>query len=296
MLRKNHLFAGAAVIILAGCTNLDVNAVRGMSTTGGDFNKALHKEYVQLAADEAAEFDWGDVSFFNTKASAAAGGAKVGPQAIADRDIPANAMGGLTSARASLVKALGAGGGAKAPQHAARAQAAFDCWLQEQEENFQPPDIARCRANFDDAMKKLASAMAPKVAAARPAPRRPARPARPKPPPLTQVGPFVVYFDFNKSSLNAEAKAIVANAVTAANIFKAKSVEITGHADRSGTSGYNDELARTRSLTVARALGAGKVRPSIMNITSLGEAKPMVATPDGKRERQNRRVEILIKR
>ncbi len=35
---------------------------------------------------------------------------------------------------------------------AANAQVMFDCWMQEQEENFQPPDIARCRDGFSAAI------------------------------------------------------------------------------------------------------------------------------------------------
>ena len=31
----------------------------------------------------------------------------------------------------------------------------YDCWVQEQEENFQPDDIARCRDGFLAAMEEV---------------------------------------------------------------------------------------------------------------------------------------------
>ncbi|MDA0241582.1 MAG: OmpA family protein, partial [Proteobacteria bacterium] len=129
-MRKNYLLVGGAMLVLAGCTNLDVKSVEMMAPKGGDFNAALQKEYVALAKMEAAEFDWPDVSLFNGKAAAAANGEKVGPQNINDRRLPKDAIPGLSVARSSLVKALESGGPAKAPQHAARAQAMFDCWMQ----------------------------------------------------------------------------------------------------------------------------------------------------------------------
>ena len=52
----------------------------------------------------------------------------------------------LSGARSRLIAAFGAGARKRAPKQAAEAQLRFDCWMQEQEENFQPDDIdAPCR-------------------------------------------------------------------------------------------------------------------------------------------------------
>ena len=248
-----------------------------------------------LAAGEAAEFDWRDVQFFNSRAGMAAAGQNFEAQNIQDRDIPAEARAGMSTARVGLANALKAGGANKSSQHAARAQAMFDCWMQEQEENFQPPDIARCRAEFDKALKALNTAMMPaprRVARAAPRPR----PRRPAPPALKQIGPFVVFFGFNSTPLTNESREVLADMITAYQIFSPKAVDVTGHTDRAGTSAYNTELAKSRALVVARALATGKVRVEALNIDAMGENKTMVATPDGKREGKNRRVEILIRK
>lgn len=47
------------------------------------------------------------------------------------------------------------GGAVFAPAEAATAQAAFDCWMQEQEENFQPRDIGACQNRYLAAMARL---------------------------------------------------------------------------------------------------------------------------------------------
>ena len=49
-------------------------------------------------------------------------------------------MGELSEAPARLMSAFAAGARDMAPMQAANTQAKFDCWMQEQEENFQPAD------------------------------------------------------------------------------------------------------------------------------------------------------------
>ena len=68
--------------------------------------------------------------------------------------------------------ALTAGARDKAPIQAANAQVNFDCWMQEQEENFQPDDIARCRSGFTQALLGAEAAVKPAPMAKAPAPMR----------------------------------------------------------------------------------------------------------------------------
>ena len=265
-----------------------------MAPKGGDFNAALQKEYVMLAKAEAAEYDWSDVGLFNGKASMAARGEKVEPQNIADRNIPKAAVPALSSSRSRLIASLEAGGAVKAPQHAARAQAMFDCWMQEQEENFQPDDIAACRAGFNAAMADLDAAMTPKqMAKPMPAPAKP-MPA-PKPMAMAPVGPFTVYFAHNSAVLDDNAKAVVVEAMAAAKKHKAIRVRLNGFADRSGKSDYNWKLSDRRVNAVADLVVLGVPKKNIVS-GAYGETQTMVQTPDGAREGKNRRVEIMIDR
>src|SRR3546814_9403997 len=87
---------------------------------------------------------------------AAARGETVQPEAISARDLPGNMVGTLSSARARLMAVLADGAAQSDPIQAAEAQVAFDCWMEQQEENFQPDDIAACRDRFEAAMAILA--------------------------------------------------------------------------------------------------------------------------------------------
>jgi outer membrane protein OmpA-like peptidoglycan-associated protein len=71
-------------------------------------------------------------------------------------------------------------------------------------------------------------------------------------------------------------------------------IDITGHADRSGSARYNDRLSRRRANAVKRGLISNGVPEKDIIIYAHGEREPLVPTRDGVREPQNRRVEIAL--
>ena len=172
---------------------------------------------------------------------------------------------------------------------AARAQAMYECWMQEQEENFQPADIAACRAEFEAAMAKVKAAMAP-MAKAEPAPM-------PKPMPAKQPEPpsFMVFFDFDSTTLSGNGKKIIANAVAAVKKDNPKSVVVVGHTDRAGAADYNKKLSMARVEAVVAALKAAGLPSGAKVVTAgYGEESPRIETKDGERAAGNRRVQIVL--
>lgn len=273
------LLAAGTILTLGACAgNWDVDAVGALPDKGNAFQAALHKEYVALARMERDEGDWADASYFNNRATAAAAGTGFGPQAIAERALPAEMVAPMTAARESLVKALAAGTTAK-PAVAARAQAMFDCWMQEQEENFQPEDIAKCKGDFEAALAQLGAA--PMAA---PAPKPVAK--KPAAPELT------VFFAFNSAALSSTGSAVVAEAAAYAGANKGVLVVLKGHADRSGDAKYNLALSERRSAAVAAALTGAGVDASRIVREGHGEYEPAVPTEDGVKNADNRRVTI----
>jgi len=271
----------AGVVMLGACSIAsDIDAVRRMPVKGDAFQQALHAEYVKLATIEDDEGDLDNAEYFNAKAKMVADGKKVDPTAMKERQIPKNAADELEAARIALVAVLRGGGPKKAPAQAALAQAMFDCWMEEQEENNQPKDIALCRNAFDAAMKRAEAALA---AAPAPPAARAAMPA---------AGPYVVYFAFNSAKLDAKAMATVNEAAAAA---KSAKLSISGHADRAGANDYNMRLSLQRANAVAAALVKAGVAKANIAISHHGEEQPAVATEDGKKEPKNRRVEIVVK-
>ena len=134
-----------------------------------------------------------------------------------------------------------------------------------------------------------------------PAPVAQAEPAPPPPEPEPEPEPappvprnFLVFFDFDRSNLTPEALEIVAAAADAATQTGTARIVATGHADRSGPAAYNVGLSQRRADAVRAELVRLGVNDSEIVTQALGETDPLVPTPDGVREPQNRRVEIVL--
>lgn len=285
---KFRLFAVSLLIGgLSACGSSLVDQAQGLKPSGSEFHRHLHSEYVALAKAENDELDFLDADHFAQKAIQAGSGKMVKPDAAASRNIPAATKGAISAAEKRLGTALEGGAADYAPQHAARAQAMFDCWLQEQEENDQPKDIAACRSAFLDAMDLVDAAKPKKEAKAQPAPA-------PKKPPF--LGPFFVYFPFDVANpedpFNEDIFKLIVDTAKKAGDRK---LHITGHTDRAGGNKYNMTLSERRAEGVKAALIKRGLDPNQMRLFHMGEESPAKPTKDGVREDSNRRVEVLFK-
>ncbi len=128
-----------------------------------------------------------------------------------------------------------------------------------------------------------------------PPPPEPAPPPPPPPPPPAAVpGPFIIFFDFDKSNITPEAASILDNAAQAYSTTGQAQVMLAGHADKSGGDDYNVALSQRRA-DAAKAYLVGKGVPeTAVGTEAFGESRPLVETADGVREPQNRRVEITF--
>ena len=117
-------------------------------------------------------------------------------------------------------------------------------------------------------------------------------PPLPPPPPAQQV--FLVFFDFDKFTLTPAAAQVVQQAADYYKSTGSPRLIVTGYTDLSGTQQYNLGLSQRRAETVSAALIRAGVRSDAITATWRGKENPRVPTPDGAREPQNRRVEIVI--
>jgi outer membrane protein OmpA-like peptidoglycan-associated protein len=118
--------------------------------------------------------------------------------------------------------------------------------------------------------------------------------APPPPPPPVSSPSFMVFFDWDRSNLSAQALQTIKQAAAA---FKAKGnarITATGHTDTSGPENYNMALSLRRANAVKDALVREGVPATAIAVIGRGEQGLLVPTPDGVREPQNRRVEIVI--
>lgn len=279
---KKVLLAATAVGLLSACSSArwDVEGVAATPVQGNAFLKSLHKEYVDLAAAERAEYDWRDTEYFLSKARAAANGDLVLPQPVAERELTEEAAATLSAARDALEGRLEGGAREAKPAAAARAQAGFDCWIQEQEEGHQPADIAACRTMYDEAMKASEPAPAP----------------APAPAAAADTGPFLVFFENASARIDATARTVLGAAAKAYGSAAPVVVVIAGHTDTTGGTQINTLLSQRRAEAVADALSMLGVPQRDMALEAYGEEQLMVKTPDNVVEPRNRRVEIVFRK
>ena len=141
-----------------------------------------------------------------------------------------------------------------------------------------------------------------------PAPVEPAKPpvttpAAPDPRDYTDARNFdnpesllskrVVYFDFDKSEVKPEYRAIVAAHATYAGAHTSARITLEGHADERGTREYNLGLGERRGNAVKGVMSAGGARGNQLNVVSYGEERPVCRVSDEGCWGQNRRVEIV---
>jgi len=125
----------------------------------------------------------------------------------------------------------------------------------------------------------------------------PPPPPAPMPAPVVQqvARTYLVFFDWNRADLTDRARQILADAAAARTTVRSTRIEVSGHADRSGSDAYNQALSMRRAEAVAAELTRRGVPRAEMVIQAFGESRPLVPTADGVREPQNRRVEIVLK-
>ena len=118
------------------------------------------------------------------------------------------------------------------------------------------------------------------------------------PPPAVAPAPsvphsYLVFFDFNKSDLTAQAVSIVNQAAANAGPAKVTQLTVTGHTDTVGSDAYNMRLSHRRAESVAAQLEKDGIASSEIEIVAKGKRDLLVPTADGVKEPQNRRVQIV---
>ncbi|HTI82593.1 MAG TPA: OmpA family protein [Acetobacteraceae bacterium] len=126
--------------------------------------------------------------------------------------------------------------------------------------------------------------------------------APPPPPPAPIAAPapaparsYLVFFDWDKATLNDRARQIIREAADNSAHVQYTRIEVNGYTDTSGTPAYNQGLSMRRAQTVAGELVRDGVPQGSISIQGFGDTHLLVPTGAGVREPQNRRVEIIIR-
>lgn len=280
---KGKLVAAIAVLsVTAACGA--VNEVRNIQPEGSEFSKALSMEYRDLALFESEQmFDHFDADHFARKGLSAAQGNNVLPSNPEEWDLQPEFQAEALDAYQRLMAALDGGARTGKPATAARAQVKFDCWVEQNEENFQDDHISTCRDDFFAALQQMeAPAPAPEpVAVQEPTPCGP----------IT----YICFFGFDSAEVDDECRGTLSLVKEEVDACEAGATVLAeGHTDTSGASAYNMALSLRRADNILTALENVGVSRSLVTANARGEESLRVPTADDVRERENRRVEITI--
>jgi OOP family OmpA-OmpF porin len=332
-MRFSTLLASVALpVMVAACavfpgTSFPLEELEHTTPTGGPFTQALAREYRAFAESERLQRDWFATQHFARKGLAAAHGTTVAPEDLADWRIgDAKAVEALTSARQRLMAVLAGSAPHRVPQLSATAQVKFDCWVDQQDANWQAEEIAACHRDFSAAMDaieaqaKMVAAMDRSTQQAQgavvgtavvPTPQSAATPqsavtsqsaaaAAPQVAPTVAAtaagrsGQYQLFFDFNRDTLTHEAARTVKSIAQAAQAAGYPHLHLVGYTDLTGSVRYNMRLSLKRAERVRRALIAAGVPAAKMTAEGRGRSSPLVSTADGVREPQNRRVVAIF--
>lgn len=266
-IRYMGVVAGAA--LLTGCVGYNMDAVNSVEPVGSPFTQALTLEYRDLANFEYDEMqDYRDADAYAQKGLLAASGEVVQPNMLENWHIDEEFLPELSDARGRLVSALDGSARDSFPAEAARAQAMFDCWVEQQEENLQPEDIAACRDEFFAALAIIEA------------------------PAVDPVAVYYVFFDWDSFAITEAGQAVIDTVIADYTAMGMSGIDVAGYTDTSGNPVYNLALSERRAEAVESALVAGGIPEAAIATGGFGETDLLVATPDGVREAANRRAEI----
>ena len=304
---KQVLIAGmmaAQTVLLSACgSTFDFSALRqqdfNSSGKGEPFQVALGEGYKNFALYEVDEmYDWIDAAHFGDKARRAAGGLNVAPEKTADWWLTQNQMEVLSAARKRLLAVLDAKSKSRLPLIAAKAQTGFDCWMEQQEENWQNDHIAKCRNQFVAAVEQLEDLetvanskfpiVSPDVGSV------PVLKTKTVLPENRETNAFTLYFSFDTAEIDAANRQAIDRIVELYSSGAPVTISLAGHADRAGPQPYNFKLSRRRAEAVRKTLIENGAPVQMSAAQAFGESRPRKKTTDGVRDAQNRRVEIIV--
>jgi outer membrane protein OmpA-like peptidoglycan-associated protein len=104
----------------------------------------------------------------------------------------------------------------------------------------------------------------------------------------------MIFFDWGKSTFDRDYAAALDAEAAAFLKTPGNSIAVDGYSDRSGNAAANYRSSRRRANLVRDYLIARGVPAERIAVRAWGEERPMIATADGVREPQNRRVDARI--
>jgi len=285
----------------------NLRMLKGQPPHAVPFNAALQREYGALGEESLAESDHQHADMFIRKGFAAGNGLEVLPEDPRTWWLPHRAIAPLYEWHGKLLEVLPANRAAR-PAAAARAQAMFDCWVEEEHEDvwmrdfsakfrmaenlYQPEDIAKCRNAFFCAMYEMGVPVPIQCVTAQDINFRFDQPRR-LPGSRADLWPGGVEPQTGSSAPSGAAMLDALINAMDSNLNSA--VQLKGHTDTMGGVGYNQALSERRAVLIRAELVKAGVNPARITYRGVGKTELAVPTEDQRREVRNRRVSYTLR-
>ncbi len=113
---------------------------------------------------------------------------------------------------------------------------------------------------------------------------------------LPIIHSYTILFDFDKSSVRADEGRTLDLIMNEIKKYDPAQITVTGYTDSSGPADYNNNLSREREHAVSQILLARGIESQTIAREARGEYEQAVATPDGTKNQENRRVVVDFRR
>ena len=182
------------------------------------------------------------------------------------------------------------------PDETADLQFYYDCWILESKDYERYGQMARCRQGFEDNLTLLEYKLAILTTKEKDLIKNSIDKKEEIVSNFYRPKNFTIYFDFDSSALTEDSSRILWQFMDyIKTINGAYTIQITGHADRTGSKEYNEKISERRLETVKHYLIKNGINQDIIKTKYYGEIYPSVITSNGYKEETNRRVVITIK-
>lgn len=272
--------AFGATLLLAACTAPEIEAVSNIDIEGQDVAAEAAREYKRLAKYEA-EVMWDRASAiaFAEKALVAARGS-VDADGADKLPLDAKSRAEIREAYKVLQALRASGSDEVSPRTTGQAIARLDCWTEQANEGFQESHIGFCKHSFSEYAAETARTL--KAAGLGHGDV------------IMGARSFSVRFPLGSATPEQGGEHIIAAAARHALSTKGMKIVLGGHADRSGPAAFNRRLSEARAAKVSEMLQVHGVPGERISTIGFGETYPKTVTPDGERQQDNRRVEIVV--
>lgn len=268
-----------AILGLTACSTASLEELRQAEPSNDPFRQMLAQKYLAFAESEVAQYDWWSAKHFADKGLETIYGRTITPEIPAEWGIKPEIATDMNHAREQLLGLIGSPAWQQDPILSAKAFYYYDCWVEQQGEGWQEDDIASCREGFYRSVKTLLGA-----------------PQATDDKPLIFSTSYIIFFDFDKSLLTAEANRVLDSAASDLKESGETDYEVVlnGHADKAGNAEYNLRLSQKRAEAAKQGLIKRGIPEKLIRYYAFGDTDSRIPTPPNKPEQANRRVEIFF--